>query len=282
MTIAHRTGQPNLGLSLWLLLGQLCHLIPYLPQLAPAMHGLKLVLLFYLWWRSPVFPGNTESQSSWVSSLETRMVTGIGCSQMPLDLQGHSGHLVGQGCGPLSGYWFQVSVCLVTQSGCHWHENSGHELKLQMSSYNWVQRPMQENKDTNGLVITASFPWWFGDPFICHQWIPLQMWGHFLPGKMYSPAFSNHQSGNLRDGHELPQLHNVKPDPWDPVTSFWAHPGMPENVTILGTLDGLVGSPKSQFIPCPPISTKRLWSLLLWYRVWVDPVWLATWLLASN
>ena len=84
---------------------------------------------------------------------------------------------------------------------------------------------MQENKNTNGLAITMSFPQWVGDLFICHQWIPLQMWGHFLPGKRYSPAFLNNQSGNLRDGHELPQLHIVKPDLWDPATSFWAHPG---------------------------------------------------------
>ena len=56
------------------------------------------------------------------------------------------------------------------------------------------------------------------------------MWGHFLPGKRYSPAFTNHQIGNLRDGNELPQLHTAKPDLWDPATSFQAHPGMPENV----------------------------------------------------
>ena len=109
-----------------------------------------------------------------------------------------------------------------------------------MSSYNWVQRPVQENKDTNGLAVTVSFPQWVGNPFICHQQITLQMWGHFLPGKRYSSAFSNHQSGNLRDGCELPPLHTVKPDLWDPATSFWAHPGMPENVTFLGD-DGWIG-----------------------------------------
>ena len=111
-----------------------------------------------------------------------------------------------------------------------------------MSSYNWAQEPVQENKDKNGLVGTASFPWWVRDPFICHQWIPLQMWGHFLPGKRYSPAFLNHQSGDLRDVHDLPQLHTVEPHLQDSATSFWAHTGMPENVTILrdaGWIDGL-------------------------------------------
>ena len=52
-----------------------------------------------------------------------------------------------------------------------------------MSSYNWAQRPMQQTKDINGLAVTMSFPWWVWNPFICHQQIPLQMWGHFLPGK---------------------------------------------------------------------------------------------------
>ena len=100
-------------------------------------------------------------------------------------------------------------------------------------STNWVQKPLQENKDTYGLSVTASYPWWVRDPFICHQWFPLQAWGHFLPGKRCSPALLNHQSGNLRDGQELPQLHTVKPDLWDPATSFSAHPGTPENVTSL-------------------------------------------------
>ena len=39
-------------------------------------------------------------------------------------------------------------------------------------------------------------------------------------GKRYSPAFSNHQIGNLRDGHELPQPKAAKPDLWDSVTSL--------------------------------------------------------------
>ena len=38
-----------------------------------------------------------------------------------------------------------------------------------MSSYNWAQRPTQENKDTNGLVVTMSFPQWVGNPVICQQ-----------------------------------------------------------------------------------------------------------------
>ena len=47
----------------------------------------------------------------------------------------------------------------------------------QMNSYNWAQGPTQENKDTNELTVTTSFPWWIRDLFICHQWIPSQMWG---------------------------------------------------------------------------------------------------------
>ena len=52
-----------------------------------------------------------------------------------------------------------------------------------MSSYNWAQGPMQENKDTNELTVTTYFPQWVRDSFICHQQIPLEMLGHFLPGK---------------------------------------------------------------------------------------------------
>ena len=96
----------------------------------------------------------------------------------------------------------------------------------------WVQKPLQENKDTNGLAVTASYPQWVRNPFICLQQIPMQMSGHFLPEERYSPAFSNHQSGDLRDGHELPQLHTVKPDLWDPTTSYQAHPEMSESVTL--------------------------------------------------
>ena len=115
---------------------------------------------------------------------------------------------------------------------------------------------MQENKDTNEHVVTVSYPWWVGDLFIHNQQIPSQMWGHFLPGKRYSPAFLNHQIGNLCDGHELPQLHTAEPDLWDPATSFWAYPGMPENVMSTGMLNGLVGSPKSWFILPAPFASK--------------------------
>ena len=128
--------------------------------------------------------------------------------------------------------------------------NSGYIHTVQ------VQRPMQENRDTNELAVATSYPWWVRDLFICHQQIPLQTWGHFLPRKRYSPAFLNHQIGNLRDGCELPQLHTAKSDLWDSATSFWAHPGMPENVTNTGMLNGLVGSPKSWFILCAQFAPK--------------------------
>ena len=43
----------------------------------------------------------------------------------------------------------------------------------------WVQKPLQENKDTNWLVITVSYPWWVRDLFICHQQIPFTNMGMF-------------------------------------------------------------------------------------------------------
>ena len=64
MTASHRTEWPNLGQSLWLLLGQLCHLKPCLPQLVPAMHEVVVVSLSHFWWRSLAFPHNTKSQAS--------------------------------------------------------------------------------------------------------------------------------------------------------------------------------------------------------------------------
>ena len=128
-----------------------------------------------------------------------------------------------------------------------------------MRSYSWVQRPMQENKNTNGLVVTTSFPQWVGEPFICHQQIPLQTWGHFLPGKRYSQAL-NHQIGNSRDSHKLPQLHAVKPDLWDPDTSFWAHPGMPENVTFLGDAGWIGGLTK---VVIYPMCTNLHWKIVV-------------------
>ena len=109
--------------------------------------------------------------------------------------------------------------------------------------------PLQENKDTNGLVVTMSYSQWVGNPFTCYQQIPTQMWGHFLPRKRYSPSFSNHQNGNLRDGHKLPQLHTVEPDFWYPTTSFWAHPGMPENGTLLKDAEWTSGLAKVVIYP---------------------------------
>ena len=51
------------------------------------------------------------------------------------------------------------------------------------------------------------------------------------------------------DGCELPQLHTVKPDLWDPATSFGAHPGMPENVTLLGDVGWIGGLTKVMIYP---------------------------------
>ena len=113
----------------------------------------------------------------------------------------------------------------------------------------WAQRPMQENKDTNGLAVTMSYPQWVRDLFICHQQIPMQTWEHFLPGKSYSTAFSNHRSGNLRDGHKPSELHTAKPDLWDPATSSWAHPGMPDNVTHHGDAGWIGGLTKVMIYP---------------------------------
>ena len=101
ITATCRTGWPCLGLSPWLLSGEICHLKPCLPLLAHAAHV----------WRSPLFPNITESQANWVlvSLVVTGMLNVMGYFQMPLDLQSHFGCLAVWGCGPQSGYWFQAS-----------------------------------------------------------------------------------------------------------------------------------------------------------------------------
>ena len=137
MTAVCRTGWPDLGWSIWLLLGQLCHLEPCLLQLAPSTCEMVVVLLSHLQWRSPVFPSNTKSQTSQVlvSLPQTRMVIVMGCFQMPLDLQGHFSHLVGWGCGLQSSYWLQTSDHLGYAIWLPLTQNSGHELKLSISSF---------------------------------------------------------------------------------------------------------------------------------------------------
>ena len=65
----------------------------------------------------------------------------------------------------------------------------------------------------------------------------------------YSPAFLNHQSGDLRDGHKLSQLLTVEPDLWDLTTSYQAHPGMPENVTLLRDAEWASGLTKAMIYP---------------------------------
>ena len=71
-----------------------------------------------------------------------------------------------------------------------------------------------------GVALAMSNPQRVGDLFNWHQQIPLQIWGHFQPGNRQSPALSNHQIGNLRDGHKLPQPKAAKPDLWDHATSL--------------------------------------------------------------
>ena len=71
-----------------------------------------------------------------------------------------------------------------------------------------------------GLVLAMSDQWWVGNLFNCHQQTPLQMWRHIQPGNRHLPALSNHQIGNLRDSHKLPQPKTAEPDLWDHATSF--------------------------------------------------------------
>ena len=207
------------------------------------------------------------------------MVIGMGCSQMPLDLQGHSDHFMGWGCGPPSGYWFQVSAYLdhliwwpLTQKQWLWIETLYEFMQFGHKGL------CKKLRKTNGLAITTSFPWWVRDPIMHHQQIPLQMWGYFLPGKRYLPAFPNHQIGNSRDNHELPQLHAAKPDLWDPATSFWAHPGMPEMWPFSGMPNGFVGLTKVMLYPMCANLHQKIAVLATLIQGPMDTGWQVTWL----
>ena len=153
MIAAHRTGWPNLGCSLWLLLGQLCHIKPCLPQLVPAMCEGVVVSLLQLQWRSPTFPNNTKAQAGQVlaSLLETKLVNVMGCYLMPLDLQGHFGHLVVSGVALSLDIDSRLLIIKVTWSGSHWHENSGHELKLDKFIQLGCKGPCKKIKKLWGL-----------------------------------------------------------------------------------------------------------------------------------
>ena len=68
-----------------------------------------------------------------------------------------------------------------------------------------------------------------GSQFICQQWDSLAdvvtplTWELVVTGPTQTTVY-----GNLREGHNLPQLHTAKPDLQDSSTSFCVHPGMPE------------------------------------------------------
>ena len=90
----------------------------------------------------------------------------------------------------------------------------------------WAQRPMQENKEITGLVVTALNSWWVGGPFIHHKQALSHTWKMLPTWEGVSNCLINHQISNLRDGHELLQLWAAKPDLWDCL--LWAQPGMPQ------------------------------------------------------
>ena len=150
----------------------------------PVLCEVVVVLPCHPLWTLCVFLSNTKSQASWVlvSSQRQEQGTWWGTSKCLWVFLAISAIYWCKGVTLSLDLNVRLKIITVTGSGSHWHKNSGSELKLWMSSYNWVQGPLQENKDTNGLAVTVSYPQWVRDPFIHHQQIPLQMWGHFLPG----------------------------------------------------------------------------------------------------
>ena len=101
------------------------------------------------------------------------------------------------------------------------------------------------------------------------------MWGHFLPGKRYSPTLSNQQIGNLRDGHEPSQPKAAEPDLWDPATSFEPTQGC-QKFNPTGDTDTFGGLTKVAIYPACTTSLQRAVVLATPIPGSVDALWQAT------
>ena len=136
-----------------------------------------------------------------------------------------------------------------------------------ISSHNLGARALTRNKETTGFVLTTSYPWWLGVSLYTTNGLPSRLGDTSDLGKgSHWPSWTT-RYGNLRDGHDLPQLllfnqtFRILPLHFEPTQ------GCQKCDRCSGTLGGLVGSPKQQFIPHAPIHSKRLWSMPLQYRV---------------
>ena len=99
--------------------------------------------------------------------------------------------------------------------------------------------------------------------------------GDFQPGNRYLPALSNHQIGNLRDGHELSQPKAAKPDLWDQATSFESTQGC-QKCEFLGTLDEFSGLIEVKIYPTCATQLQRAAVLAFLVLDQIDAGWQAT------
>ena len=187
-----------------------------------------------------------------------------------LSLQGPFSLLMAWECGS------QCLVFWVTGFGGHWHDSSGHELKLWIKSHKLGAKALARNKETTGFVLTASFPQWLGFNLYATNGLP-----------------SKHgDTGDLEKGSHLPSR----------TTRFWQFNGCSWTITVptakpdfqdssspprdarnvtgcMGMLCGLVGSlTKITIYLTYTICCKRLWSMpapipgsssIRWWTTWL-------------
>ena len=177
--------QPYLGQSLPLLWGWFCHGRAYPPLGAPSRHEVVEVELLFHWLRSHLYPNSTWFKGDQVMaiSLVTWMVSRRGLCLMLPSLPGLLSPLVMWVCGLPSRVWLQTFS----------HPSHWILWPLTWQLWPWTETPDSikqfgckgpGKKWRNYWVCTnCILSMVIGIPFICHQWTPSQIWGHFWPGK---------------------------------------------------------------------------------------------------
>ena len=108
----------------------------------------------------------------------TKMVSGRGnCPTLP-SLQCPFDSGTAHPHGPLSAGWLQMFCPL-----SHWHDCSGHELKLRIKANKLGAKALARNEKTTWFALAMSLSCWLGLHLYATNGDPLQTWGCLLPGK---------------------------------------------------------------------------------------------------
>ena len=131
-----------------------------------------------------------------------------------------------------------------TRSGGHWHDSSGCELKLWISSHNSGAKALARNKEITEFALTMSYPQWLGILLSATKGLPHRCGDTSDLGKGSHQPSETTRYGNLRDGCKPLQL--LLPDQTFSVLPLCFEPtqGCQKCDRCSGMLGGLVGSPK--------------------------------------